>query len=76
LCYTASSPPGVATSSLRFATLGGKYPRPDFHRLDVRHARLTNEPAGICCRRELIVAIDFFYLKLAVPEYQGRLHFP
>ena len=39
----ASSPPGVATSSLRFATLGGKYPRPDFHRLDVRRARHTTQ---------------------------------
>jgi len=38
-----SSPPGVATSSLRFATLGGKYPRPDFHRLDGRHARHTKK---------------------------------
>ena len=44
-CYartiSPSSPPTVAVIGLRFATLGGKYPRPDFHRLDVRHARHT-----------------------------------
>ena len=34
------------------------------------------KPADICCRRELIMAIEFFYLKLAYPEYLGRLHSP
>ena len=29
------------------AGLGGKYPRPDFHRLDVRHARHTKQ-GGSC----------------------------
>jgi len=37
---------------------------------------IGKKPAGICCRREFIEAIEFFYLKLAYPEYRGRLHFP
>ena len=34
--------PVIADFGLRFATLGGKYPRLDFHQLDWRHARHTN----------------------------------
>ena len=43
LCDTASSPPGIADSSLRFATLGGNYPWRDFHPLELCHARHTEK---------------------------------
>lgn len=41
-CYVASSIPNITVRDLPFTTLGCRYPRPDFHRLDVRHARRTN----------------------------------
>lgn len=40
-CYVASSIPNITVRDLPFTTLGCRYPRPDFHRLDVRHARRT-----------------------------------
>ena len=40
-CYLASSIPNITVRDLPFTTLGCRYPRPDFHRLDVRHARRT-----------------------------------
>ena len=42
-CYVASSIPNITVRDLPFTTLGCRYPRPDFHRLDVRHARRTNK---------------------------------
>ena len=45
-CYVASSIPNITVRDLPFTTLGCRYPRPDFHRLDVRHARRTKKIAG------------------------------
>lgn len=45
-CYVASSIPNITVRDLPFTTLGCRYPRPDFHRLDVRHARRTNRVGG------------------------------
>lgn len=42
-CYVASSIPNITVRDLPFTTLGCRYPRPDFHRLDVRHARRTKK---------------------------------
>jgi hypothetical protein len=40
---TASSPPAITDSSLRFATLGGNYPWQDFHLQELCHARHTEK---------------------------------
>ena len=44
-CYVASSIPNITVRDLPFTTLGCRYPRPDSHRLDVRHARRTKKEA-------------------------------
>ena len=41
VCYPASSPNAITVIGLQFTTLGGKYPRQDFHLLESCHARHT-----------------------------------
>ena len=47
-------------------------------RVESSHVKVKRrkEPADICCRRELIIRIEFFYLKLPTGVSMGRLHFP
>lgn len=69
-CYVASSIPNITVRDLPFTTLGCRYPRPDFHRLDVRHARRTNKQSRhrmcrLCCHDHKMMGIKKWNLSLS-----------
>lgn len=68
-CYVASSIPNITVRDLPFTTLGCRYPRPDFHRLDVRHARRTKKASQNPCEASQNTGLIDLYAPIRIDFY-------